>query len=271
MRKAYSSDISRDQFALISAVLEAVKVKTKEREVDLYEIFCAILYRMKNGCTWENLPHDFPPYSTVYYYFRKWKRVQKNGFSTIDYALSIIEEYHRILSRRDVTPSMLIVDSKTVQNADTAEEKGYDGAKKKTGVKIHGAVDILGFPYALCVTTANVSDRDGAVIMFSSPHFPLTRLEKILFDGAYTVDDFAAVIKELVGAEAEVVKRSDLHKFVVIPKRWIVERSFGWLDKCRLLWKNCEGLLSSTLGFVKLAFVSILLRRFKKIGNYYVK
>jgi transposase len=131
MRKPYSSDISREQFELISDILGAVKVKTKEREVDLYEVFCAILYRMKNGCTWENLPHDFPNHSTVYYYFRRWNRVRENGFSVIDYVLSILEEYHRLLSQRNIEPSMLIVDSKSVQNADTAEEKGYDGGKKK--------------------------------------------------------------------------------------------------------------------------------------------
>ena len=131
MRKSYPSDISRDQYSLISSILEEVKVKTKEREVDLYEIFCAILYRLKNGCTWESLPHDFPYYQTVYYYFRRWKRVRADGFTTIDYALATIEDYHRVLSQRDINPSMLIADSKTVQNADTAEEKGYDGAKKK--------------------------------------------------------------------------------------------------------------------------------------------
>jgi len=131
MRKTYPSDISRDQFGLISSILEAVKIKTKEREVDLYEIFCAILYRLKNGCTWEALPHDFPKHQTVYYYFRRWKRVKKDGFSTIDYALATLEDYHRVISQRDINPSMLIADSKTVQNADTAEESGYDGAKKK--------------------------------------------------------------------------------------------------------------------------------------------
>ena len=131
MRKSYSSDISRDQFSLISEMLGKVKAKTKEREVDLYEIFCAILYRMKNGCTWENLPHDFPYYQTVYYYFRRWNRIKEDGFSTIDHALMTIEDYHRVISQRDINPSMLIADSKSVQNADTAEEKGYDGAKKK--------------------------------------------------------------------------------------------------------------------------------------------
>ena len=123
-------------------------------------------------------------------------------------------------------------------------------------------MDVLGFPYLVGVTTANVTDRDGAIELFNQPYYPLPRLEKLLFDGAYTGDDFADKIKVLVGADVEIAKRSDLHKFVVIPKRWIVERSFGWLDKCRILWKNCERLLSSTLSFVKFAFLSVLLKRF---------
>jgi hypothetical protein len=130
MRKAYPSDISREQFGIISGILEAVKKETKEREVDLYEVFCAILYRMKNGCTWDALPHDFPHRSTVYYYFRRWNRVREDGYTLIDYVLMTLENYDRVLSGRDINPSMLIGDSKSVQNADTAEESGYDGAKK---------------------------------------------------------------------------------------------------------------------------------------------
>ena len=107
--------------------------------------------------------------------------------------------------------------------------------------------------------------------MLSNLDYVPPRLEKILFDGAYTGKDFAAKIKDLVDADVEVVKRNELHTFVVIPKRWVVERFFGWLDKCRLLWKNCETFLSSTLAAVKFAFLSILLRRFKKKGNSYVK
>jgi transposase len=111
------------------------------------------------------------------------------------------------------------------------------------------------------VTTANVTDRNGAVEMFSQPYFYMPTLKKVLCDGGYTGEDFAIKIKNLTGAEVEVAKRSELHTFAVIPKRWIVERSFGWLDKCRRLWKNCERLIQSTLNMVKLAFVSILLRR----------
>ena len=137
---------------------------------------------------------------------------------------------------------------------------------KKTGVKIHIGVDILGNPYAAEVTTANVSDRDGAVLMFSNlmysnMEFTLPRLEKVMCDGGYTGDEFAMKIYNITGAQVEIAKRSELHKFVVMPKRWIVERSFAWLDKCRRLWKNCERFISTTLSMVKLAFISILIRR----------
>ena len=98
--------------------------------------------------------------------------------------------------------------------------------------------------------------------MFSSMEFMLPRLETVLCDGAYTGDNFAFSIFDITGAQVEVAKRSDLHKFEVIPKRWIVERTFAWLDKCRRLWKNCERLIDSTLSMVKLAFISILLRRY---------
>jgi len=116
-------------------------------------------------------------------------------------------------------------------------------------------------PYAIYATTANITDRNGAVEMFSQPYFCLPTLMKVLCDGGYTGQDFADRIKALTGAEVEVAKRSELHKFAVIPKRWIVERSFGWLDKCRRLWKNCERFIETTLNMVKLAFVSILLKR----------
>ena len=116
-------------------------------------------------------------------------------------------------------------------------------------------------PYAIFVTTANETDRNGAIEMFSNG-FNIPTLRKILCDGGYTGEDFAKKIKELTGAEVEIAKRSELHKFAVIPKRWIVERSFGWLDKCRRLWKNCERLIENTLNMVVLAFVAILLRRY---------
>jgi transposase len=135
-------------------------------------------------------------------------------------------------------------------------------AVKKTGIKVHVGVDVCGFPYAALVTTANVTDRQGAILMFNNPNLSLGKLETVLCDGGYTGEDFANTIHEITGATVQVAKRSELHTFAVIPKRWIVERSFGWLDKCRRLWKNCERLIQNTLNMVKFAFLSVLLKRF---------
>jgi len=117
-------------------------------------------------------------------------------------------------------------------------------------------------PHAICVTTADVTDREGAILMirYAAPY--LWKCERVLVDGAYTGENFAESIEELIGADVEVVKRNELHKFVVLPKRWIVELSFGWLEDYRLLWKNCERKIHNTLQAVKFAFISLLLRRY---------
>ena len=124
-------------------------------------------------------------------------------------------------------------------------------------------MDVLGFPYAAMVTTANISDIAGGVHLFSQPSFYThSSVQTALCDGTYEGKNFADAIKELIGANVEIAKRSELHTFVVIPKRWIVERSFGWLDKYRRLWKNCERKIENTLNMVKFVFVRVLLRRF---------
>jgi len=112
------------------------------------------------------------------------------------------------------------------------------------------------------VTTANVTDRDGALTMIGYAAPNLSKCIKVMVDGGYTGENFANGVKRLIGAEVEVVKRSELHIFAVLPKRWIVERSFGWLEDYRLLWKNCERKIHNTLQAVKLAFISLLLRRY---------
>jgi transposase len=115
------------------------------------------------------------------------------------------------------------------------------------------------------VTTANVTDRDGAIDMityYRDVTNNLNKVQKLLVDGGYTGENFANSINELIGAEVEVAKRNELHKFVVIPKRWIVERTFGWLDKCRRLWKNCERKIHNSFQMVSLAFIRLLLKRY---------
>ena len=123
-------------------------------------------------------------------------------------------------------------------------------------------MDIQGLPHGIALTTADTTDRDGAVLMFSNERTTLTEVQNVLVDGGYTGEKFSNEVREILGATVEVAKRSELHTFAVIPKRWVVERSFGWLEKCRRLWKNCERSLATSLQMVVLAFLRVLLCRF---------
>ena len=167
----------------------------------------------------------------------------------------------RINQGRKSTTTFLIVDAQSVKNVDTAEQKGYDGGKKVSGIKRTILVDTNGLPHAVMVTTANVTDRAAAIEAVSTNQEYLQSVEKVLADGGYTGENFAQSINDLIQAEVEIAKRNELHKFAIIPKRWVVERSFAWIDKCRRLWKNCERKLSTSLQMINLAFIRILLSR----------
>ena len=153
------------------------------------------------------------------------------------------------------------MDSQSVKNTDTADSKGYDAGKKVSGIKRHIAVDTQGLPHGIHVTTADVTDRAGALAMFDRRRDDLSLVRNVLVDGGYTGKPFATAVQGLLGASVEVVKRNELHTFVVLPKRWVVERSFAWLEKCRRLWKNCERKLNTSLQMVVLAFTVLILKR----------
>lgn len=157
---------------------------------------------------------------------------------------------------------MIIVDAQSVKNTDTAREKGYDAGKKVSGIKRHIGVDTNGLPHAWHVTTANVTDREGAIEAVSIHKKTLSLVKKMLTDGSYTGEKFSKEIDRIIGATVEVVKRNELHAFKVLPRRWVVERSFSWLEKCRRLWKNCERKLSTSVQMMVLCFVLLLVKRF---------
>jgi transposase len=173
----------------------------------------------------------------------------------------MIGEVRKNSGRKEKT-SFIIVDAQSVKNTDTAESKGYDAGKKVSGIKRHIAVDTQGLPHAIHITTANITDREGALETFSLHQTVLSQVQNVLADGGYTGEKFATGVEKLLGCSVEIAKRSELHTFKVIPKRWVVERSFAWLEKCRRLWKNCERKLNTSLHMAVLAFVVILLRRF---------
>lgn len=130
-----------------------------------------------------------------------------------------------------------------------------------SGIKRHIVVDTQGLPHAIHVTTANITDRNGSLEAFSLYQNQLSDVKNVLADGGYSGEKFATDVKEVLGASVEVVKRNLLHTFVVLPKRWVVERSFGWLEKARRLWKNCERKLSTSHQMVVLAFITLILKR----------
>ena len=155
----------------------------------------------------------------------------------------------------------MIVDAQSVKNTDSAAAKGYDAGKKISGIKRHIAVDTQGLPHAIAVTTAEVTDRKGALLALSRCAADLQAVQSILADGSYVGQPFADAVEKLLGADVQIAKRSELHTFAVMPKRWVVERSFAWIEKCRRLWKNCERKLNTSLQFIHLAFLALLLRR----------
>jgi transposase len=130
MRNAYPSDITRDQFEVIRHTLETAKKVTRPREIETYEIFCAILYREREGCRWRSLPHDFPKWEICYYHYNEWRKAAEEEESVLDRVLRELVESERVINGRDPKTTMLIVDSKSVKNTDTAELKGFDAGKK---------------------------------------------------------------------------------------------------------------------------------------------
>ena len=261
-RKTYSADVTRSEFQLIRPFLESV-TSPGPRVYDLYDIFCGCLYILKNGAIWADLPGDFPDWHLVFHYWTLWSATSEGRPSILEICMRMLTTLFRNnLGKRD-KPSLVIIDAKSVKNVDTADNKGYDAGKKISGIKVHIAVDTLGCPIAILVTTANVTDRDAAAQMIALNAEALSDVKKLLFDGGYTGDKFANSVKQILpNATVEVVKRNQLHTFAVLPKRWIVERDFAWLDKCRRLWKNCEQYLETTRQMTILAFVALLLRRF---------
>lgn len=168
----------------------------------------------------------------------------------------------RLKNGRKRNTSMGIVDAQSVKNTESAREKGYDAGKKVKGIKRHIVVDTSGLPHAFAITTADVTDRDGAIQAFEENKKHLSKVKKILADGGYTGKPFSEKVKKILKAETEIAKRNELHTFTVIPKRWVVERSFSWLEKCRRLWKNCERKINSSLQMMVLCFVRLLLKRY---------
>jgi putative transposase len=257
-RKTYPTDLSEKQWKLLSQMLPPPEQFGRKRSVNLREIINALCYLARSGCQWRLLPKEFPAWQTVYYYFRKWRENQ--WFIALNHNLL---KKVRIQSGKQENPSAAIIDSQSVKTDEQAEACGYDAGKKVKGRKRHILVDTLGLLLTTKVLTADIQDRDGAKTLFSEIKEQMLRLQLIWADGGYR-----GKLIEWVAVHClwilEIVKRSDKQKtFKVLPKRWIVERTFSWLNRNRRLSKDYERKIESSEAWLYLAMSILMLKRLK--------
>jgi putative transposase len=227
----------------------------------LREVLDAIFYVVKSGCHWRLLPHDFPPWSTVYYHFR---RFRLSGLWFL--ILKALRAAERKRVGKAPQPSAAIMDSQSVKTVEeSAHPSGYDAHKNVKGRKRHLLVDTLGLPLSLYVTPANVQDRVGARSLLVGLNPLVPRLKKIWADGAYTGKKLARWCEEQGGWEVEIVERStETEGFTVLPHRWIVERTLGWLMRNRRLSKDYERKVQTSETFIEVAIIRVILKRLAK-------
>jgi putative transposase len=258
-QQAYPTDLNDTEWEQIAPYMPKPSLKGRPPKYTWREILNGIFYVVKNGCVWRALPHDLPAWQTVYYYFALFRRE-----GMWEKWNQMIREAVRNKEGRELQPSAMIVDSQSAKSAECGEERGYDGNKKIIGRKRNLVVDTMGLVVVAKVTPANVQDvHAGKQLLSDLAQKPglIGRLQKIFADGGYRGELVDWVSTELHAVLQIVLKGEGQKGFQVLPKRWVVERTFAWFSRYRRLARDYEHLAATSEALIYIAMIRLGLRR----------